>query len=983
MKKITDTVDFLNLLGLLDISEGVILPNFQVYTSSTGSSYIRSVLARDFIGKVDEVKERFRILLQNTPEIFANIRYGLSYHQANQRALSINTFEKTRVFALIDVDENIPEPKVFEFVEKMEMQPSFIKKTYKGWHFIYATDEFFTKEELQEIFYLSDYVFKLFKYFPSFKKEKKHPAMAETRVVSEQLPVYFNSFYSKSNILQLVDIVKKNAFYIPISNLSRVDIENANNICFVLKELENYWRYHTYSEWELMAYLYALRYITSNEDEKIKEEFIQKSVLWKDYGVKNTLQDIEKQFDYYVKWLYTQIETQSSYLFSCNSIQSRVVNFQTEKFCKHCKANPNCFVFVKTKLNLLQEPFFLKDGVIYKRKVVKEDTEDESYIDIPICYEFSILDVYRINKLASTQFEYFVKLVNNLGESYLLEIDYTSTAKLDLSNFMHAITIYNINVSPKDIEDLLKSMLLSYKQIFRREKELNFVGYKSDFDFVYDAFKNKIIVANAPYEKRDILRLIYGVETDDFSMPLPEVRGDVEVWLQVFREIVSLNDPLMATLIGFSLSHLNMSYFNQHTPFTPLLVVRAEKGAGKTIRLLTTSSLYSFPSVFNYSTITKAKIENAFGRYKFPIYFDEVLIDIKYKDKVEQFREMLYNIANRSFKSDAIKTAIPILSPVVFSGEITNFPIEPLLKGGITRRVLIVDIEKNLYMKRTIEIAKRIKDLKRHYGHILSFIHLFQIPSELEGLFNYYNRKINSDLEVSNLGAIILTNYKIFVEKVLGLTLSNDFENDLIRFFSFRLNTIEEFTNSQEDIYFILKEQHSQVVDIMQREKRYFAGISIKQVLEKAALSFSIAPQDRYTKKLWEMLTGKAYKNKNATYTTYSIKNYSVNLFDSVFFTNDVSFSPSVILEKEKERLLTIKLYIEKVIDDKDLLALFAYVYTQLMKDVYQTYPTYKELLSKHAVFLKENGFITEVDFNEILKIFTVNVLKKQEQVDF
>ncbi|MGB9693988.1 MAG: hypothetical protein ACPLYF_04010, partial [Fervidobacterium sp.] len=589
----------------------------------------------------------------------------------------------------------------------------------------------------------------------------------------------------------------------------------------------------------------------------------------------------------------------------------------------------------------MPEGYVLEDNIIYK--VVPPKEENGAYIRKPICYDITITDIIEIT--GGSQQKYFIKLVNFLGETGLFELTYTSTGSLDISNLMHFINIIPQTPS-REVAELVQGMVATYKQTFRTVKKINYLGYHCFFNQRLEIFENSIIVANSEiskFDRKDLLKIFYNINQTDIDTPFPEVSGNENVWLEAWRKLVQTKDPLLLTLTGFSLLQLNHSFFKTFTPFTPVLFVRAVKGSGKTIRLLTTFSLFGYPSTFHFTSITKAKIQNHFGLYKFPIYFDEVVLD-KGSKNTDEVKQLIYAIANADIKSDAHKTATPITSPTVFSGEIQNFPVEPLLKGGITRRAIVVDIDKSVYQENTkiiVNIFKRY--LKRNYGYIYKYITLFQNTQELERLFEYYRDKLTKtaefDVELFDAAATILVNIKLFTEKLLGVDFQL-FEDEIVSFLVDRIATFRTFIDEE----LLYNSEYEKVKAIQDKVRSYIAtkyndkiptSKYLNELISEANITFSASDKDLKT--LWSLLVGRAYYYRDRN--SYVITTYSTNLFDSIFYTQNPAYSPDFIIPKEYERM---KMIYKTIQHNKQIASLkdrFVKMYMSMLLDVMSLYP--------------------------------------------
>jgi len=981
--KFDNIVDFLIDLGIIEVVDDKVIVPDDVYTSTDdGNSYTRKPFSAEFLGDtVEKVKEFVKDNVETLPQIFKKVRYGLSHHQPNLRTLSLTTFTKTKIFALVDIDEDIPEAIVFERAFNLKMPPVYIKKTFKGWHLIYVSNDYFTKDEASLLEALSSFVFsQVREMFKDVKKiEKKNPMLAETRITLPSLPAYkIRDFYDKDELLSLKDTVSRQDQYIDISQITLKDIETVYNICYVLQKLDVIWKYHTYNEWYLMSYYYALRYIKG--DEFAYQSFIQKSSQYEGFNIK----EAEEQFFNTLKWIQNQTETKSNYLFSCNSIQERCQNIDINETCKLCKAFPHPFIFAKQKFSLLPEGYVLEDNIIYK--VVPPKKEDEAYIRKPICYDITITDI--IESVRGSQQTYFIKLVNFLGETGLFELAYTTTGNLDISNLMHFINIIP-QTPPREVAELIQGMVATYKQTFRTIKKVKYLGYHCFFNQRLEIFENSIIVANSEiskFDRKDLLKIFYNINHTDVDIPFPEVSGNESLWIEAWKKLTLTKDPLLLVLVGFSLLQLNHTFFKSFTPFTPVLFVRAVKGSGKTIRLLTTYSLFGYPAVFHFTSTTKAKIQNYFGLYKFPIYFDEVVLD-KGSKNTDEVKQLIYAIANADIKSDAYKTATPITSPTVFSGEIQNFPVEPLLTGGITRRAIVVDIDKSVYQENTRKIVDVFKRyLRRNYGYIYKYITLFQNTQELERLFEYYRDKLTKtaefDVELFDAAATILVNIKLFTEKLLGIDFQS-FEDELIKFLIDRISSFITFIDEE----LLYNSEYEKVKAIQDKVRSYIAtkyndkiptSKYLNDLIKEANISFSASDKDLKT--LWSLLVGRAYYYKNRD--TYVITTYSTNLFDSIFYTQNPAYSPDFIIPKEYERIKAIYKAMQHNKQIASLKDRFVKMYMSMLLDVMSLYPNQRDKIENYTMSLSSLGLLTEADVKALLSDMSVeDVIVKNQNV--
>ncbi len=429
---------------------------------------------------------------------------------------------------------------------------------------------------------------------------------------------------------------------------------------------------------------------------------------------------------------------------------------------------------------------------------------------------------------------------------------------------------------------------------------------------------------------------------------------------------------------------LNKDYFPT-LQFTPIAVIRALKGTGKTIRLLTTTTLFTSPFVFSYSTLTKAKILNSFGMYKYPIFFDEVILELK-NDKSDDLKELIYIIANKSTKSDAYKTTRPVTSPTVFAGETRNFPIEKIVSGGLTRRILPIDIDKHTYRQQTNSIRDIfINTLRRNYGFIANFIPVFQNTNALSIYFTKYKKLIQSvypiEHDLLDMIAVVLTNYKLFAEHVLELAFDEDYEKAVLDMLLYGISSIQEL---DEELQAENLTTYEKLKSIQQKVVRKVSdrvnSIDLSDLVKEAGITFSNT--DKELKFLWQCLVGdvKHYRN-NQYQAKYYFKD---NLFDSVFIGNKIGeelrFSTTV--KKELQRLVNVIEWLKK----KDKLDDFRDVYFELLSEIKTLYPNNSKDFEAFLNAIFNLGLINQAQLQLLLSennSVKLNYTDDEEIIDF
>jgi hypothetical protein len=234
-----------------------------------------------------------------------------------------------------DVDHPYPEEHIWNLIEKLPLKPNVVKKSKKGWHLIYAFDEFVERTKYDHYIheggtdgYLHFMVYKLLtSHIPSYLKtlEEKldvHASslvnMIATRFVSENLPAYllhepyplsefFDAFAHLIPELstngqptngQPQTQTQPNGEGIPLSEVvesyykaHRTSPYTIHDIpketfyslldrCEVLKALDQVWENHSYEEWFIMTNFQAIKILYAEKEGKdwaLRQEFHEKS----------------------------------------------------------------------------------------------------------------------------------------------------------------------------------------------------------------------------------------------------------------------------------------------------------------------------------------------------------------------------------------------------------------------------------------------------------------------------------------------------------------------------------------------------------------------------------------------------------------------------------------------------------------------------------------------------------------------------------
>jgi hypothetical protein len=285
-----------------------------------------------------------------------------------------------------DIDHPYPEEHIWNLIEKLPLKPNIVKKSNKGWHLIYAFDEFITRENYEIYLHKGDTVGRLHfmvyrlltSHIPSYLKtlEEKldvHASsivnMIATRFVSENLPAYllhepyplsefFNAFshlipektptlnkqptngqaqtltQPKGKETTLSEVVESFYKAHKSSPYTHHDVPKETfysllDRCEVLKALDRVWENHTYWEWFIMTNYHAIKilYAENKEEERaLWREFHEKSKKHPTYNRRKA----NRYLDYAIKRQRENLKPPS-----CGYIY-RYIRKEFKAICEEC-----------------------------------------------------------------------------------------------------------------------------------------------------------------------------------------------------------------------------------------------------------------------------------------------------------------------------------------------------------------------------------------------------------------------------------------------------------------------------------------------------------------------------------------------------------------------------------------------------------------------------------------------------------------------
>jgi len=865
--------------------------------------------------KLTNMKELFGSFYDNTfknrintlsTEDWRELRFTVGLYLNNNHSHS--NFYKSKVIARLDTDEQM---SLEEFILRLEdvfqeHQPNILHKTFKGWHAFWLAEDFIESKDKH-----------LIENFVAFLNSIKTKAKATwidkidcfgamTRIVNNDLPcyVYNQSLYTFEflNSIQAKDLATDYEYITP----SLQEFEDVLAHCEAFQTLDNLWEVHSYDQWFVMAWIYAVRYyLSTSEAEKkiIYNEFVDKSLSYKNANIK----EIEKQFEYALNWV---VEDGVIKLPSCRKLY-------IPNTCERCPlyrekdgviiSHPFRDAY---KFEVEVDGFVIKNGRWY---AVEVDKEGEEYL-VEVCKEFKILKILR-KHMPSETVDYLKLLVNN--KTYIVEKDNKADGGLNLSTIANIIPIKDKRRFRTLIENYVYKLLFESNNFI----EIDFVGYRKKFgvkDYEY-------IVANENVAEQDLYGTLYGYFHSNTNLAdfIPAKKGNYDAWKEAYIELFNLQEPLSLYLTGFALSHLLLDWYREETGFmlTPIVALKGESRVGKTKRSIISLALFGKPKEFSFGSVTEARIKNQFGVIKTPLIIDEV---VSKGNNFDKMRNLLYHIANASIKADAYKTAPPITSPVILTGEPKNFGLERIFEEaqGLIRRVFTILLKRETLHSMVWDVIdnKILPTLSKNYGWIFKHLNAFK-TSDLNDLFNKAKAiveknfgKFKGTLYEDHIIQISLsfTAFKIFY-KELGIS-EKEIDKTLEMISAYLLEKAEilaDFLTSDNSFEDILLDIANKIKEALALRKE-LAGLPLSQALAKADVSMSGLDKEEST--LLKLVFGKRYKSGNYYYS-------ETVLVDTIYKDADISrllHNKSLVNQKLWEDFVVLyKNLIKKKYDDK------------------------------------------------------------------
>jgi hypothetical protein len=694
-----------------------------------------------------------------------------------------------------DIDYVYPEDYIKELIGKLPLAPQIVKRSYKGWHLIYAFNDFIKREEVEaykgynEKYYLPYMVYEILtKLLPFYLKElepkldinaSKNISLIATRFISEELPAYKGnprsnfiictaedfvrvySFLTKKTFkydnnldLNKVDLNKRdldkdglnkldlsNLDYgneesgFTVSDISKEEFYTAISRCGVIKALDEDWESHGYEEWFLMTTLYAIKILyAENEEEKKKliQEFHDKSSRYDNYKEKEAEYMLNKIIEYQSKGLK---------IHGCKRI-NEVINpkyLDACKSCPHKKVDKEGNIYGHYLFSYLHKENLEDDDIEIANWTLKND--GWIMYDKEVGSYFYVLPYFRIRShyIVGDSEDEFIEIVDKRGRSYIKKVERRS------DSYKPSIEIVKSfgEINPKEINEA-KLFLAKYieKVKAKRGVKIDFVGYKyigNDWDIIVGGY--------GKYSRKEISFIFHGKEMEGPDWYIPEVKGSEKLFKITYQTLFNLNDPPLHLTIAHFLSWIGREFVKDRGLIgylNPVMVLVGDTGTGKSVRVKIATALYGSPSLFSFTNITQASFNNNFPLVKSPFGVDEVIVKTALDER--KFGELIYNITNIQGKMTFNNTYNPIEVPVCLTGETENLPIDKVFSNfrGLNRRSIVIEMTEN-WKGNSKVLDDALNKLQLNHGHILSYARSLKDDDkkEIEDLINKIEAKLN------------------------------------------------------------------------------------------------------------------------------------------------------------------------------------------------------------------------------------------------
>jgi len=820
-------------------------------------------------------------------------------------------------------------------LHNVALRPSIMKKSNRGWHLIYVLNEFIERDVIEsyknynEKGYLQYMVYEILtKLFPIFLKElepkldiraSNNVSMIATRFRTESLPAYSYymygpEFHTLETVFETLSFLTKKVYdydtnyhldfnnkkandkkaIFTISDISKEEFYAGISRCAVLKVLDEDWENHGYEEWFLMTTLYAIKILyAENEEEKeeLIEEFHKKSSRYSNYNPREAEYFLNKIIEY---------QSENLKIHSCRSINERI-NPKYLNVCKSCpykKTDKEGNIYghylfsYLNKENLEDEDVKIDGWVLKENGWNKYIAKTDSYVQV-LPY-FKIRRYYIVGK----EEDEFIEMIDKTGRNYIRAVERKNSYKPSIE-VLKRFGEVNL-LMEHDAKIFLGTYIEKVKT--KRGVIIDFVGYKHETNNW-----NIVVGGYGKFSRKELHYIFYGDDKDDSYVP--EVKGNVDIFKDIYWQLFRLNDPPLHLMMAHYLSWIGKEFTRDVLLFeniNPILLVIGDSQVGKSIRAKAAAGLYGTTALFSFSNISLASFTNRFPLIQTPFCIDEVVLNSEFEER--KFALLIYNIANIQRKMIANASYNPIIAPVIFTGEAESLPINKIFDTyrGLNRRSILLEMTDE-WTENTDAILNALKQLQLHHGYILSYVLNLKEEDKKEILNLMESLKKQINFGKNNFGEITIhlslsfATFAHFFMRYIGLAkpvVMNKVE-DVIQFVVNQINTRQlkriNIDYVDEIVHFISK------VEEALNTKKTLRGLSYERLCTKIGYNPASKVANLLKKFFW-----KRYTSSSSTSTRlYFVPSVLIiDPFKAV--TDDEKAEMGTIIQADKDRLMEL-----------------------------------------------------------------------------
>jgi len=511
----------------------------------------------------------------------------------------------------------------------------------------------------------------------------------------------------------------------------------------------------------------------------------------------------------------------------------------------------------------------------------------------PICIRvlpyFKIITHYFVGR----HDEEFVEIVDENGSSTIRKVKRNSNTYLVNPELIKPYGYFDSNFTSS-----VKMFLTKYIEEVKvtRGTELKFLGYR----FINRSW-NITVGEDGKYSREDLGNFLYGERIDE-PWFVPSVKGDLEIFKEIYHHAFFLDEPALHLAIAYYLSWIGEELLNStmsKTNINPVLILLEDTETGKSSRLRIASGLYSNPDVFSFKNIRQEIFDSILPLIKAPIGIGEV--EIKSWHKKEKLAHWIYSIANRIGKMTAYETYYPMEVPVILAGNDENFLVYNMFKTyrNLVRRCIVIKVR---YGYKQYALDYLLDKLQNNYGHIVTYVK--SLSKEDEDIIKKYKQdfynKIQFDDDIFNdireqlsLSFAMLKHfYKYFI--CLSEDIINKYTDDIIEF-AVREITSNHDSKIQKPIDYAqeVMEFISSVLEAKENGEK-LRGMSYKALLEK----IDYKPSDKVGEMLKTFFWKRYYSRNYTSRTNLKFRDNSLLLIYPNYSLKDVIDEGNIIYDE-------------------------------------------------------------------------------------